>query len=93
MGSDEAYDALFDQSGVIRVDTMQSLFELATAFSKQLVPTKDSGVAIVSNAGGPAIISTDICAEFRLKMADLSASRDVISKVIPLMDRLEIRLT
>jgi 4-hydroxybutyryl-CoA synthetase (ADP-forming) len=83
MGSDEAYDALFDQSGVIRVDTMQSLFEFATAFSKQLVPTKDSGVAIVSNAGGPAIISTDICAEFRLKMADLSASKDVISKVIP----------
>src|SRR5919106_36849 len=83
MGSDEAYDALFDQSGVIRVDTMQSLFEFATAFSKQLVPTKGSGVAIVSNAGGPAIISTDICAEFRLKMADLSASKDVISKVIP----------
>ena len=83
MGSDEAYDALFDQSGVIRVDTMQRLFELATAFSKQLVPTKDSGVAIVSNAGGPAIISTDICAEFGLKMADLSASKDIISKVIP----------
>jgi 4-hydroxybutyryl-CoA synthetase (ADP-forming) len=79
MGSDEAYDALFDQSGVIRVNTMQRLFELATAFSKQLVPAKDSGVAIVSNAGGPAIISTDICSEYRLKMADISSSKDVIS--------------
>ena len=83
MGSDEAYDALFDQSGVIRVDTMQRLFELATAFSKQAVPDKDSGVAIVSNAGGPAIISTDICSEYGLKMADISSSRDVILKIIP----------
>lgn len=83
MGSDEAYDALFKQSGVIRVDTMQSLFELATAFSKQLVPAKESGVAIVSNAGGPAIISTDICAQFRLKMADISTSKEVIAKIIP----------
>ena len=32
MGADEVYDALFIQSGVIRVDTMQSLFELATGF-------------------------------------------------------------
>jgi 4-hydroxybutyrate---CoA ligase (ADP-forming) len=83
MGSDEAYDALFKQSGVIRVDTMQSLFELATAFSKQPVPSDDGGVVIVSNAGGPAIISTDICAEYRLKMADISASREAISRVIP----------
>ena len=83
MGSDEAYDALFKQSGVIRVDTMQSLFELATAFSKQLVPAKESGIAIVSNAGGPAIISTDICAQFGLKMADISTSREVIAKIIP----------
>lgn len=83
MGSDEAYDALFDQTGVIRVDTMQSLFELATAFSKQSIPADGSGVVIVSNAGGPAIISTDICAKDHLKMADISASKEAISKIIP----------
>jgi len=83
MGSDEAYDALFDQTGVIRVDTMQSLFELATAFSKQSIPVDGSGVVIVSNAGGPAIISTDICAKDHLKMADISASKEAISKIIP----------
>ncbi len=38
MGPDEVYDALFAQSGVIRVDSMQELFDLATAFSKQPVP-------------------------------------------------------
>jgi acetyl coenzyme A synthetase (ADP forming)-like protein len=84
MGSDEVYDALFDQSGVIRVDTTQELFDLTTAFSKQPIPSLNSGVVLVSNAGGPAIISTDVCSKFGLKMADISASKEVIAKVIPL---------
>jgi 4-hydroxybutyrate---CoA ligase (ADP-forming) len=84
MGSDEVYDALFDQSGVIRVDTTQELFDLTTAFSKQPLPSLNNGVVLVSNAGGPAIISTDVCSKFGLKMADISASKEVIAKVIPL---------
>jgi 4-hydroxybutyryl-CoA synthetase (ADP-forming) len=83
MGSDEPFDALFMQCGIIRVDTMQELFELATAFSKQPVPKSNSGIAIVSNAGGPAIISTDACSKYGLRMADLSDSRDTINKTIP----------
>jgi 4-hydroxybutyrate---CoA ligase (ADP-forming) len=83
MGSDEIYDSLFTQSGVIRVDTMQDLFDLSTAFSKQPIPSDHGGVVIVSNAGGPAIISTDACSKYRLKMADLSSSIEAIAKVIP----------
>jgi 4-hydroxybutyrate---CoA ligase (ADP-forming) len=83
MGSDEIYESVFKQSGVIRVDTMQELFELATAFSKQPLPADNKGVVIVSNAGGPAIISTDSCSKYNLQMADISDSRDLISKVIP----------
>src|ERR671914_2795990 len=83
MGSDEIYDALFTQSGVIRVDTMQELFELSTVFSKQPIPLQKGGVVIVSNAGGPAIISTDACSKYGIKMADISASSDTIAKVIP----------
>jgi acetyl coenzyme A synthetase (ADP forming)-like protein len=83
MGSDETFDALFIQCGIVRVDTMQELFELATVFSKQPVPKSNSGIAIVSNAGGPAIISTDACSKYGLKMADLSGSRDTINKIIP----------
>jgi 4-hydroxybutyryl-CoA synthetase (ADP-forming) len=83
MGADEIYDALFVQSCVIRVDTMQELFELSTAFSKQPTPPEPGGVVIVSNAGGPAIISTDACSKYGLKMADLSSSRETIAKVIP----------
>jgi 4-hydroxybutyrate---CoA ligase (ADP-forming) len=83
MGSDEIYDSLLTQSGVIRVDTMQDLFDLSTAFSKQPVPPANGGVVIVSNAGGPAIISTDACSKYGLKMADISSSMEAIAKVIP----------
>jgi 4-hydroxybutyrate---CoA ligase (ADP-forming) len=80
-GSDANYEAAFAQSGVIRVDTMGELFDLATAFSKQPLP--EGGVVIVSNAGGPAIISTDACSRYGLKMADISSIKDEIAKVIP----------
>lgn len=83
MGSDEIYDALFVQSRVIRVDTMQELFELSTAFSIQPIPPEQGGVVIVSNAGGPAIISVDSCSKYGLKMADIDSSKEAISKVIP----------
>src|ERR671920_550042 len=83
MGSDETYDALLKQSGVIRVDTMQELFEMSTAFAKQPIPPSNGGVVIVSNAGGPAIISTDACSKYGLKMADISKSKSEIVKVIP----------
>ncbi len=80
-GSDANYEAAFAQCGVIRVDTMGELFDLATAFSKQQLPA--GGVVIVSNAGGPAIISTDACSKYGLKMADISSIKDAISQVIP----------
>jgi 4-hydroxybutyryl-CoA synthetase (ADP-forming) len=62
---------------------MQELFDLATAFSKQPIPDGNKGIVIVSNAGGPAIISTDSCSKYGIKMADISSSRDTIAQVIP----------
>jgi 4-hydroxybutyryl-CoA synthetase (ADP-forming) len=73
MGSDEIYDALLKQSGAIRVDTMEELFDYATAFSKQPLPTA-GGLVIVSNAGGPAIISTDACSKLGIRMAKIEGS-------------------
>ena len=81
MGSDDLYDALLKQAGVIRVDTMDELFDYAVAFAKQPLPT--GGLAIVSNAGGPAIISTDACSKANIKMADITSVRPDIDKVIP----------
>ena len=82
MGSDEIYDALLKQSGAIRVDTMEELFDYATAFSKQPLPV-DGDLVIVSNAGGPAIISTDSCSKLGIKMAKIEEVRSKIDAVIP----------
>jgi 4-hydroxybutyrate---CoA ligase (ADP-forming) len=82
MGSDEIYDALLKQSGAIRVDTMEELFDYATAFSKQLLPS-NGDLVIVSNAGGPAIISTDACSKLGIKMANIESIRPKINAVIP----------
>ncbi len=82
MGSDKIYDALLRQSGAIRVDTMEELFDYATAFSKQPLPLKGDFV-IVSNAGGPAIITTDACEKYGITMADISSVRPKIDAVIP----------
>jgi len=82
MGSDEIYDAVLHQAGAIRVDTMEELFDYATAFSKQPLPSTGD-LVIVSNAGGPAIISTDACSKMGIKMASIEDIRPKINAVIP----------
>lgn len=71
MGADEVYDAVFTQSGVIRVDAAQELFNLAIVFANQPL-MKGNRVAIVTNAGGPGIMATDACVKYGLQMAEMS---------------------
>ncbi|TVP39678.1 acetate--CoA ligase family protein [Candidatus Nitrosocosmicus arcticus] len=82
MGSDVVYDTVLRQAGAIRVDTMEELFDYAAAFAKQPMLSKGD-LLIISNAGGPAIISTDICEKFGLRMADISDIRPRIDALIP----------
>ncbi|MBT4502213.1 MAG: acetate--CoA ligase family protein, partial [Gemmatimonadetes bacterium] len=70
-GTDEVYDALMAQAGVLRVDTVQELFDYAMAFADQPMPRSDR-IAIVTNAGGPGIMATDACVRQGLELADLS---------------------
>jgi acyl-CoA synthetase (NDP forming) len=58
--SDVTVDALFEQAGVIRTDTMHELFAVASLLTTQPVPRGDR-VAIVTNAGGPGIMCADAC--------------------------------
>jgi acetyltransferase len=59
-GSDEVYDALLEQAGVIRVDSVETLFDVAACFSDPVLPA-GRRTAIVTNAGGPGIMATDAC--------------------------------
>jgi len=71
VGSDTSYDALFYQSGILRVEGVDELFNRAIAFSKQPIP-KGNRIAIVTNAGGPGIMATDAAIRHNLKIATLS---------------------
>jgi acetyltransferase len=71
-GSDEAYDALFAQCGVLRVESLEELFDYALAFSTQPLP-RGNRVAIVTNAGGLGIMTTDAAVRYGLEMAEFEA--------------------
>ena len=70
-GVDTATDALLAQCGVIRVDSVEELFDMAMAFGHLPVP-EGNRVAVVTNAGGPGIIITDACEALGLSVAELS---------------------
>jgi acetyltransferase len=59
------------QCGVIRVDTVEELFDMAMAFGRLPMPADDK-VAIITNAGGPGIIIADACESAGLRVAELS---------------------
>jgi acetyltransferase len=67
-GSDLAYSTAFAQTGVIRATTMAELFDLAVAFSRQPIPAGNR-VAVITNAGGPGIVTTDRIEHHKLDMA------------------------
>ena len=71
VGSDSAYDAIFLQSGIQRVEGINELFHYAMAFSRQPLP-KGRRIAIVTNAGGPGIMATDAAIRHGLKLAAFS---------------------
>jgi len=70
-GLDIAAGALLEQSGVIRVNTVEELFDLALGFSKNPLP-RGNRLAILTNAGGPAIMATDTAVSLGLRLAELS---------------------
>lgn len=69
--SDSTVDALFRQSGVIRTDTLEELFHVATLLANQPVPAGNR-VAIVTNAGGLGILCADACESHGLVVPELS---------------------
>jgi acetyltransferase len=58
-GSDAVLDAAFRRVGVLRVETIEELFDLAEVLAKQPRP-RGPRLAIVTNAGGPAALATDM---------------------------------
>lgn len=77
-GSEQAYRAAFEQAGIIRADSMQSLFDMALAIAYQ-PPLPSNSIAIITNAGGPGILATDALERYGLSIARLHT--DTIRKL------------
>jgi acetyltransferase len=59
-GDDATIDAIFQRAGVLRVDTIEELFDAAELLSKTAIaPPKGPSLAVLTNAGGPAALATD----------------------------------
>lgn len=70
-GADVTASAFLEQCGVLRADTIEELFDVARALDRCPLPA-GKRVAVVSNAGGPAIMATDALVGQGLVMADLT---------------------
>ncbi len=70
--SDETVAALFRQTGVIRVDTIEELFDVAQVVGSQPLG-KGLRVAVLSNVGGPAVLAVDACVSNGLEVPEFSA--------------------
>ncbi|MDO8616624.1 MAG: GNAT family N-acetyltransferase [Dehalococcoidia bacterium] len=68
--ADVASEALFRQAGVIRVDTLEQLFDVASLLAHQPIP-RGRRVAILTNAGGPGIMAADACEAYGLEVIPL----------------------
>ncbi len=70
-GNDFVFDAAFKRAGVIRVNTIEELFNIAQSLAMQPKPSNNR-LAIVTNAGGPGVIATDTLIAKGGKLAKLS---------------------
>jgi acetyltransferase len=70
-GSTEAYEAAFRDSGVLRAETMEELFDWARALAWQPLPAGNR-VAVLTNAGGPGILAVDALEAAGLQLAPLT---------------------
>ncbi|MCP3994298.1 MAG: GNAT family N-acetyltransferase, partial [bacterium] len=83
VGGDEAFTAALNRSGVVRVDNISQVFAAAGTLSSKY---KSAGnrLAIITNAGGPAVLATDHAPEVKLEIADLSEeTMKELNEVLP----------
>ena len=80
---DVAVDALFRQAGVIRTNTLEEMFNVATVLANQPIPSGNR-VAILTNGGGPGILAADACESHGLEVPELAAATvDQLAQFLP----------
>jgi acetyltransferase len=83
VGGDSVFDAAIARAGVVRVYSITELFSAARVLANNYVVKKDH-LAIITNAGGPGVMSTDRAEDVGIVMAELSpASIDALNEALP----------
>ncbi len=83
--NEKIIDALLKQFGIIRVNTISEMFNTAKGF-ENFPPPKGNRIAVITNAGGPAILAVDKLEERNLFLAELSESTKTKLKEIVLQE-------
>ena len=82
-GADRIYDAAFRQTGVIRVDEVEELFDVASALLRLPLP-KSNKVGILTGGGGFGCVTSDACGRLGLDVASLSPNTiEKLNDVLP----------
>jgi len=82
-GEDDVLEAVLKHAGVIRCQSLEDFFDFARAFAWEDLP-KGPKVAIVSNAGGPAVISADAVVSEGLELAEFDqATKEKLMSALP----------
>ncbi len=82
-GSDEVLEAAFRRCGVLRVKTIDDLFNMAEVLEKQPRP-KGKRLTILTNAGGPGVLATDALISHGGELATLSPETvDALNQILP----------
>jgi acetyltransferase len=82
-GSDEVFEAAFRRCGILRVNTIGELFDMAEVLSKQPRP-RGPRLAVVTNAGGAGVLATDALLDSGGQLAQLSQdTKDTLNKFLP----------
>lgn len=82
-GADEAYESAFRKSGVLRADSAEQLFEWSRALAWLPLPA-GRRMAVLTNAGGPGVMSADFIEGHGMSLAELSnATREKLRALLP----------
>jgi len=69
-GSDDMYEGVFEQAGIIRVNSLPDLFKAAKIFSKKNY-LNGSNIAILTNSGGPGVMAADASSRYGLNVPEI----------------------
>lgn len=83
-GSDEVLNAAFRRCGVLRVDNISDLFDMAEVLSKQPKLPQGNRLTILTNAGGPGVIATDAFIQGGGKLAEITPeTKAKLDQILP----------